>query len=104
MSDPDDLRVTPSDVLYSADYLDSIGHRAVAERRALCTQLSGQTAAWQDGAAAAFAGVIGVVQRQADRMAAEVADVSGKLRDAAHAYVANDQRSAESLRYQPTDM
>jgi Excreted virulence factor EspC, type VII ESX diderm len=104
MSDPGKLSVTPSDVMYSADYLESIGHRAVAERRALSTALSGNATAWQDDAKPGFSGFVGVVQRQAERMAAEVADVSGKLRDAAHAYVANEQHSVESLRYQPSDM
>jgi Excreted virulence factor EspC, type VII ESX diderm len=104
MSDPEHLRVTPSDVLYSADYLESIGHRAVAERRTLSTELAGNTTAWQDGGAAGFNGFIGVVARQAERLAAEVADVSGKLRDAAHAYVANEQRSAERLGYPPSGM
>lgn len=104
MSDPGHLSVTPSDVLYSADYLESIGHRAIAERRALSTELSGSTSARQEAAATGFAGFVGVVARQAERMAAEFADMSGKLRDAAHAYVANEQRSAENLHYQPSDL
>lgn len=104
MSDSDHLSVTPSDVLYSADYLESIGHRAVTERRALSTELAGNTTAWQQEGAPGFGGFIGVVGRQADRLAAEVADVSGKLRAAAHAYLTNDQHSADSLRYRPSDM
>ncbi len=104
MSDPGYLSVTPADVLYSADYLDNIGVRAASERRALTTELAGNTTAWQEGGAVGFTGFIDVVRRQADRIGSEVADVAGKLRDAAHAYVAGEQHSADSLRYQPTDL
>ncbi len=104
MPDSGQLSVTPSDVLYSADYLESIGHRAVTERRALSVELCGHTTAWQDGATAGYSAFIGLVGKQADRMATEIADAAGKLRDAAHAYVANEARSAENLRWDPTDM
>ena len=104
MSDPGDLSVTPSDVRYSADYLENLGHRAAAERRSLSVELSGNTTAWQDGGAPGFSGFIGVVQRQAERIATDVGDVVDKLRAAAHAYVENEQQSAENLRYRPSDL
>ena len=104
MSEPDYLSVAPSDVMYSADYLENLGHRAATERRSLSVELSGNTTAWQDGGAAGFKGFIGVVQRQAERIGTELGDVVGKLRAAAHAYVENEQRSAESLRYRPSEM
>lgn len=104
MSDSDRLSVTPSDVLYSADYLDVLGHQAGAERRALSVELSGNTTAWRDGAAAGFNGFIHIVSQQAERIARDVDDVATKLRAAAHAYAENEQRSAERLRYRPTDM
>lgn len=104
MSDPGYLSVTPADVLYSADYLDTLGVRASTERRALTTELSGNTTAWQDGAAPGYTGFIEVVRKQADRISTEVGEVAAKLRDAAHAYVDNEHRSAESLRYTPSDM
>lgn len=103
MSDPDLLSVTPADVLYSADYLEGIGLRAAAERRALGVELSGNTTGWQDGGRAGFTGFLDVVSRQAERIQTEVTDVAAKLRAAAHAYVENDHRSADNLRWDRTD-
>ncbi len=76
MSDPGHLSVTPADVLYSADYLDTIGLRATSERRALTTELAGNTMAWQEGGAVGFTAFIDVVRRQADQIGSEVADVA----------------------------
>ena len=95
--------MTPADVLYSADYLESIGLRAASERRALGAELSGHTSAWRDGGRPGYQGFLHLVQQQAERIRTDIDEVSGKLRDAAHAYVANEQRSAESLRWSPTD-
>ena len=60
--------------------------------------------AWQEGGAVGFTAFIHVVRCQADQIGSEVADVATKLRDAAHANVAGEQHSADSLRYKPTDL
>ena len=41
MAQPDELSMSTSDVIYSADHLDSIAFQASAERRALAVELSG---------------------------------------------------------------
>jgi uncharacterized protein YukE len=99
MTDPNLLSMTPSDVIYSADYLDSIGTAAGTERRALATELAGHGAAWQEQAKPGFAAVIDTVHRQADRTQTELSDVADKLRHAAREYLATAQEGADALRY-----
>ncbi|MFA5707346.1 type VII secretion target [Mycolicibacterium sp.] len=99
MADPDSLSMTPSDVIYSADYLDSIGGAAGAERRALAVELSAHDAAWQDRARPGFAAFGDTVHRQGRRTETELADVADKLRLAAREYVATALAGAAALRY-----
>ncbi|BBZ05565.1 hypothetical protein MCHIJ_50020 [Mycolicibacterium chitae] len=99
MADPGSLSMTPSDVIYSADYLDSIGAAAGAERRALAVELSAHDAAWQDRARPGFVAFGDTVHRQGRRAESELADVADKLRLAAREYVATALAGAEALRY-----
>ena len=99
MTDPGSLSMTPSDVIYSADYLDSIGTAAGAERRALAVELAAHAAAWQDRGRPGFAAFADTVHRQGRRTETELADVADKLRLAAREYVATALDGAAALRY-----
>ncbi|CAJ1584813.1 WXG100 family type VII secretion target [[Mycobacterium] wendilense] len=99
MGDPNMLAMTTSDVIYSADFLDSIGTTAGAERRALAAELSGHGTAWQEQGRPGFAAFIDVVNRQAQRTETELVEVADKLRQAARDYTTVAEEGAEALRY-----
>ncbi len=99
MAQPDELSMSTSDVIYSADHLDSIAFRASAERRALAVELSGMAQAWQSEGRPGFVAFTEAVHRQSQRIQDEVTDVADKLRHAAREYTATADEGAGLLRY-----
>ncbi|WP_197507581.1 type VII secretion target [Mycobacterium sp. ACS4331] len=91
--------MSTSDVIYSADHLDSIALQAAAERRALAVELSGLTDAWQSEGRPGFVAFTEAVHRQSERIQQEVTDVADKLRHAAREYTSTAHQGAELLRY-----
>jgi uncharacterized protein YukE len=99
MTHPDHLSMSTSDVLYSADYLDAIALQAAGERRALATELSGLTTAWQAQGRVGFTAFVDAVAAQAQRIETEVTAVAERLRTAAREYTRTDQQGEAALRY-----